>query len=71
ALGKLKDLGLKIEVVKEALQHNSTLTKVEAEKNALLLLGKNYPTIEQVLGDASKISKPFFAKKILLNLLYK
>ena len=64
-------MGLKINLIKEALQYNSTLTKVEAEKNTLALLGKNYPTMEQLLADATKITQPFFNKEVLLNLLKK
>lgn len=70
-LGKIKDSGLKIEVIKEALQYNSTLTKVEAEQTALTLLGKNYPTMAQILTDASKVTQGFFSKEVLLNLLKK
>jgi hypothetical protein len=71
SLGKLKDTGLKIEVIKEALQHNTTLTKAEAEKSALVLLGKNYSTMELVLIEASKITGVFFGKEVLANLLQK
>ncbi len=71
SLGKIKDTGLKIEIIKEALQHNGTLTNVEIDKTTRTLLEKNHPTLAQLLTDAGKITQVFFNNEILINLLKK
>jgi len=74
-LGNLKDNGLKVEVIKEAILQTSPQepTAKANEKNALAkaykLAGAAQKTIEQILDAAEKISQTFCKEKNLENLI--
>jgi hypothetical protein len=64
-LGEIKDAGLEIEAIKEALQNTAYLKDAAAFEEAARVLGKKHVTLPQLLIEAGKISKPFFAEKML------
>ena len=68
-LGKLKDKGLKIAVLKETFQEISFLKDDEALKEAYRVLGNDYPSMEVLLKQAGTIAEVFFNDKILDNLI--
>jgi len=68
-LGKIKDKGLHVVAVKEALQQTSTLDDAAAYKKTYQLLGVKQPTLEQLLTDASRICKGYFDEQNLENLV--
>ncbi len=68
-LGKLKDSGLRIIVIKEALQQSSSLSDEAALKEAYQLTGKKQPTIPQLLNKADAVCKKYFEEKNLDHLL--
>ncbi|MBI1783120.1 MAG: hypothetical protein HYR66_17405, partial [Sphingobacteriales bacterium] len=68
-LGKLKDTGLRILVVTEALMHIKKLNRKQAEVEALELLGDGQMSLEQILVKAKKLSEIFFSEKIIDHLL--
>ena len=63
-LGKLKDNGLRIVILKEALQSRSKLSDEEAEKQALVLCGEGQQSTDDILKRAKEISELFFHEKI-------
>jgi len=63
-LGKIKDNGLKIVILKEALQSLNKLSDAEAEKQATLLCGEGQLSTQDILQKAKKISMQFFSEKI-------
>jgi hypothetical protein len=68
-LGKLKDNGLKIVAVKEALQQTGTSNEEEAFNKAYQLLDKKQPKLQQLLDDAEKICKIYFSEHNLEHLV--
>jgi hypothetical protein len=68
-LGRIKDSGLAVLVIKEALQQTSPVPDVIAFKKAYQSLGKGQLTIRQLLDKADGICKTYFAEKNLDELL--
>jgi hypothetical protein len=68
-LGKLKDSGLKIVAIKEALQQTGGLSEEESFKKAYQLLDKKQPKLQQLLDDAEKICKIHFSEHNLEHLV--
>ena len=74
-LGNLKDSGLKVEVIKEAILQTSpqSPTAKTNEKNTLAkaykLAGVAQKTLEQILDAAEKISQTFCKEKNLEDLI--
>ena len=68
-LGKIKDNGLHVIAVKEALQQNTELTDDAAFKKSYQLLGKKQTAIDQLLADATAICKQFFQEQNLEHLV--
>jgi polyhydroxyalkanoate synthesis regulator phasin len=65
-LGKLKDSGLRIIAIKEALQQSSTtLPDAVALKQAYKFTGAKQPQLPAILQQADKITKTYFAEKNL------
>jgi hypothetical protein len=69
-LGKLKDNGLRILVIVEALEQTEKLTKEEATAKALNLLNYDNNMPDKILADASAVCKTFFAENNLDKLIY-
>ncbi len=69
ALGKLKDNGLTIVAIKEALQQIESLNEEDAINKAYQILGSNQIKLPALLNNAEKISKAFFDEKNLENLV--
>ncbi len=69
ALGNLKDEGLLIDGLKEAIQQTTTCTDEEAFKNTYTLLGKKQRKMQAILDEAEKITKAFFTENNLEHLL--
>ncbi len=67
--GKIKDIGLKINVLQESLQAVLKLTEIDSLHESYELLGANYPKMEDLLRQASEIAKRFFEDKILDSLV--
>ncbi|MFN8253517.1 MAG: hypothetical protein U0V75_16725 [Ferruginibacter sp.] len=61
-LGRLKDSGLSVIAVKEALQQTSQLNDEQAYQKAYQLLGKQQLTIPKLLQQADAVCKVFFAE---------
>jgi hypothetical protein len=68
-LGKLKDSGLHILAIKEALQQTTSITEAEANKKTYQLLGKQHPTVPMILENGSNICKTFFTEQNLEHLV--
>lgn len=68
-LGNLKDSGLKVEVIKEALLQTSKTNEKDALALAYKLAGTGYKTLEQILEASEKITKIFCKEKNLENLI--
>ena len=64
-LGKLKDEGLRIVAIKEALQQTSSISDAEAFKKAYQLTGAKQLKLEEILVKADSISKTYFKEKNL------
>ena len=69
ALGKIKDKGLHVVAIKEALEETTDLTDVDALKKTYQILGTKQPKLEQLLNDASTICKTYFSEHNLENLV--
>ncbi|MGE5107647.1 MAG: hypothetical protein ACM3H8_08885, partial [Sphingobacteriales bacterium] len=67
-LGKIKDDGLRIKALRDALQENNLLNDTDALTETYQLLGTDYPTMEILLKKAGEICKQFFAENILHKL---
>jgi hypothetical protein len=63
-LGKLKDNGLRIVILKEALLSTQKLSDEEAENQALALCGEAQMTTPDILKRSKEISEQFFSEKI-------
>ena len=70
-LGKIKDNGLRIKVLEDALQATEYLKTAEAETKAMQVLGKTQPSLLTLLQEASTISKTYFSDKLLTDLINK
>jgi hypothetical protein len=68
-LGNLKDNGLTIIAVKEALQQTAALNDADAFKKAYQLLGNKQTKLQQLLDAAEKISKTYFTENNLEHLV--
>ncbi len=64
-LGKLKDDGLRIIALKEALQQTSSATDAEALKEAYKLTGPKQLKLEEILLKADAMAKTYFKEKNL------
>jgi hypothetical protein len=69
ALGKLKDSGLTIIAVKEALQQTGNTAEGLAVKKAYQYLGSRQTTLPALLKEAETISKTYFKEKNLEQLV--
>ena len=70
-LGKIKDNGLRIKVLEDALQATEYLKTADAETKAMQVLGKTQPSLLTLLQEASTISKTYFSDKLLTDLINK
>jgi hypothetical protein len=68
-LGKLKDAGLQIEILTEAIINTEKISKHEAESKAHDLIGKPDLSIETVKMKAQEIAKAFFDEGNLERIL--
>ena len=68
-LGKLKDKGLRVIAIKEALQQTSPVTNTAALKKAYRIAGPDQLPIKQVLLAAEQIGKNYFREKCLQKLV--
>ena len=68
-LGKIKDSGLRVVAVKEALQQTTDMADEEAYRKTYQLLGAKQPKLEQLLSSASAICKVFFTEQNIENLV--
>ena len=68
-LGKLKDSGLRLVAIKEALQQLSPGTEAEALAKARQYTGAGQPDLEQVLDNADRICKTYFKEQNLQKLV--
>ena len=68
-LGKLKDSGLGIIAIKEALQQTGAVSDISAYNKAYQLLGKKQIKLQQILTAAEKISKTYFTEHNLEHLV--
>ena len=69
ALGKLKDSGLRVIAIKEALQQTATISDGAAFKKAYAIAGSNQPHINQLLTNADAVCKTYFQEKNLQKLV--
>jgi hypothetical protein len=70
-LGNLKDEGLIITGLKEAIQQTHGLTDEEAYKKAYEILGNKYKTLPKLLKEAETVTKVFFSENVLESLVVK
>jgi hypothetical protein len=63
--GKQKDIGLKINALKNAFQVTSLLKDDAAYLQAYKYLGKDYPSLNKILENSSKIASEFFQERNL------
>lgn len=68
-LGKLKDSGLRIAVIKEALQQGASMKDDAAFKKVYQILGKSQPHLPEILKKADSICKKYFDEKSLDHLI--
>lgn len=68
-LGTLKDSGLKIEVIKEAILQTSKTNEKDALANAYKFAGPNQDNIQQILNKAEAICKTYCKEKNLETLI--
>ncbi|MBL7702082.1 MAG: hypothetical protein JNM14_07515 [Ferruginibacter sp.] len=68
-LGNLKDSGLKVEVIKEALLQTSKTNEAAALAKAYKLAGASQKTLQQILDGAEDICKIFYKEKNLESLI--
>jgi hypothetical protein len=68
-LGKLKDSGLSVIAIKEALQQTKPLSDTEAYTKAYQYLGKSQTKLPQILKDAASICKTYFNEHNLEHLV--
>ena len=68
-LGKIKDKGLHVIAVKEAVLQTTKLADADAVKKTYSLLGKRQPKIEDLLKEAAGVCKVYFGEQNLENLV--
>ena len=68
-LGRIKDSGLAVLVIKEALQQTLSLSDAAALKKAYQFIGEGQLTLRQLLDKADTICKTYFANRNLDELL--
>jgi len=68
-LGRLKDNGLRVIIIKEALQSTSAVNDGVATKKAYKFIGNGQLTLRQLLDAADKVCKTYFAEKNLEELV--
>ncbi len=68
-LGRLKDSGLGIIAIKEALQQTGSVSDTAAYNKAYQLLGKKQIKLPQILTASEKICKPYFTEHNLEHLV--
>lgn len=68
-LGKIKDEGLHVIGMKEAIQQANAISDEEAFKKTYQVPGRKQPRLEDLLKKAETICKIFFKEKILENLV--
>lgn len=68
-LGKLKDNGLRILIITEALMGIKKLNRKNAEVEAFKLCGEGQLSVEEILLQAKKISEQFFGEKVIEKIL--
>ena len=68
-LGTLKDSGLNVIAVKEALQQTGTITDEAAFKKTYQFLGVKQPKMQTLLDQAGNISKTYFKEQNLEHLV--
>jgi hypothetical protein len=68
-LGKLKDNGLRLIAIKEALQQAGSVSDDEALNKAKGFIGGEQLTLDEVLVAANKLSKTYFAENNLVRLI--
>jgi hypothetical protein len=64
-IGRQKDLGMKINSLKNAFQATSLLKDEAAYIEAYKYLGKDFPTLNEILENTSEITRQFFAEQNL------
>jgi hypothetical protein len=64
-LGNLKDNGLKVEIIKEALLQTTKTTDKAAITKSYKLAGARQKTIQQILSEAEKLIKTYYKEKNL------
>jgi hypothetical protein len=70
ALGVIKDEGLKVPLIKEAIQHNNTnITANYLDKKIQALLGKSYLSMPALLQKAHQATTPFITENILPKII--
>ncbi|MEO6548320.1 MAG: hypothetical protein ABIN94_09985 [Ferruginibacter sp.] len=68
-LGSLKDMGLQIIAIKEALQQTSSLSDEKAFAKTYQLLGSTHANIQQILDKAGSLCKMYFKEQNLEHLV--
>jgi len=68
-LGKLKDSGLRLVAIREALQQHSSITESEALQKAKEYIGGDQPDLQQLLVKADGICKIYFKEQGLQKLV--
>lgn len=68
-LGKIKDNGLRIIAIKEALMQTSSLKESAALKKTYTILGTKHPTLPELLDNAEAISRTYFSELNLEHLV--
>jgi hypothetical protein len=68
-LGKLKDNGLLILALKEAIQQTNDVTDAAAYKKIYTMLGPKQPKLEKLLTTAAAICKQYFAQNNIEHLV--
>lgn len=68
-LGSIKDDGLRIMALTEALTYGEAVSEKQALKKAYTILGPKYPTTEALLKKSATISKTFLKEGILEKLV--
>jgi hypothetical protein len=68
-LGKLKDSGLAVIAIKEALQQTGKVSDTDAYKKAYQFLGSKQPQLPQILRSAEAICKTYFNEHNLEHLV--
>lgn len=68
-LGKLKDQGLRIHVLEEAIKKTKIVSVGKIDGEIKSILGADYPTTALLLSQSSEICKTYFEEKNLENLV--